>query len=85
MSVPIPAAVPQSTVDRRSRVCAVFGEPYDELEWAMQKVESGKSEEHFSGREKEVMAIYSRLNAANRHKMLAIPVCEVSEELKARD
>ena len=62
-----------------------LGASYDELEWAMKQVESGKSEEHFSGREKEVMAIYSRLNAANRHKMLAIPVCEVSEELKARD
>ena len=62
-----------------------LGASYDELEWAMQQVESGKSAEDFSDRKKEVMAIYGRLNAANRHKMLAIPVCLVSEELKARD
>jgi NAD+ synthase len=59
-----------------------LGASYDELEWAMRQVDSGKSVEDFSGREKEVFAIYKRLNAANRHKMLPIPVCPVSEELK---
>lgn len=61
-----------------------LGASYDELEWAMLQAESGKSAEDFSGREKEVYAIYSKLNAANRHKMVAIPVCEVSEELKEK-
>ncbi len=59
-----------------------LGASYDELEWAMQQVESGKSVEDFSGREKEVFEIFRNLNAANRHKMVAIPVCKLSEELK---
>ena len=59
-----------------------LGASYDELEWAMQEVESGKSVEDFSGREKEVFSIFKKLNAANRHKMVAIPVCKISDELK---
>jgi NAD+ synthase len=59
-----------------------LGASYDELEWAMHQVESGKSVEDFSGREKEVFSIFKKLNAANRHKMVAIPVCKISDELK---
>ena len=59
-----------------------LGASYDELEWAMQQVGLGNSEEDFSGRQKEVMGIYLRLNRANRHKMVEIPVCPVGEELK---
>jgi NAD+ synthase len=60
-----------------------LGASYDELEWAMQQAESGRSIDDFSGREKEVLSIYNNLNRANRHKMLPIPVCEVSDDLKA--
>ncbi|MFT7113571.1 MAG: NAD+ synthase [Candidatus Azotimanducaceae bacterium] len=56
-----------------------IGASYPELEWAM----------HFSGdmnavteRQKEVWAIYTRLNKANQHKMHPIPVCVIPSELK---
>lgn len=52
-----------------------IGASYDELEWAMAQVEISKTPEDFSGREQEVMRIYTRLNRINQHKMLPIPVC----------
>jgi NAD+ synthase len=52
-----------------------LGASYDELEWAMNENEAGKSANDFTGREKEVFEIYKRLNNANKHKMNAIPVC----------
>ena len=62
-----------------------LGANYDELEWAMMQHDAGKKTEDFSGREKEVMQIYLKLNRANRHKMEPIPVCEIGEEIKALD
>lgn len=59
-----------------------IGASYDELEWAMQQLDSGKELTDFSGREKEVFSIYTRLHNANRHKMIAIPVCEIPQEVK---
>ncbi len=54
-----------------------LGASYDELEWAMLADEKGSKINDFEGREKEVFEIYKRLNKANQHKMVAIPVCEV--------
>jgi NAD+ synthase len=48
----------------------------------MQQYDSGKKESDFKDRELEVFNIYSRLHIANLHKMLPIPVCEISAELK---
>lgn len=59
-----------------------LGASYDELEWAMEAYENGKKADHFSGREREVFEIYRRLNTANRHKMVPIPVCEIPVHLK---
>ncbi len=59
-----------------------IGASYDELEWAMQMQDAGKTAEDFSGREKEVYKIYIRLNTINQHKMVPIPVCEIPKELK---
>lgn len=59
-----------------------LGASYDELEWAMQKMEEGKTAEDFEGRQREVFDIYQRLNSANQHKMLPIPVCEIPVHLK---
>lgn len=59
-----------------------IGASYDELEWAMKMQEENKSPEDFSGRKKEVLKIYSRLNKANQHKMKPIPVCEIPLRLK---
>ncbi|WP_334055891.1 NAD(+) synthase [Polaribacter sp. P097] len=59
-----------------------IGASYDELEWAMNMQDEGKSENDFSGRELEVYKIYTRLNRINQHKMQPIPVCEIPEDLK---
>jgi NAD+ synthase len=60
-----------------------IGASYPELEWAM-KYEESKPEanEILSERQKEVLAIYRRMNAANQHKMKPIPVCVVPKEMK---
>lgn len=59
-----------------------IGASYDELEWAMGEIENGKRATDFTGRERDVFEIYSRLNTINQHKMLPIPVCEIPENLK---
>lgn len=55
-----------------------IGASYDELEWAM---EFKGNEEHLSTREQEVLKIYRNFHAANKHKMLPIPVCEIPKNL----
>ena len=62
-----------------------LGANYDELEWAMAQQDAGQGPESFTGRDREVMEIYVKLNRSNRHKMEPIPVCEISEQLKAHD
>jgi NAD+ synthase len=59
-----------------------LGASYDELEWAMNALDSGKLTNDFSDREKEVFEIFIRLNTQNKHKMNAIPVCFIPEEIK---
>ena len=59
-----------------------IGASYPELEWAMTQVEMGKTAADFEGREQTVFEIYSRYNAANKHKMNPIPVCEIPDDLK---
>lgn len=62
-----------------------IGASYPELEWAMKQQELGKIENDFSGREAEVMNIYFRLNRANQHKMLPIPICEIPSTFKIKN
>ncbi|WP_273087832.1 NAD(+) synthase [Capnocytophaga gingivalis] len=57
-----------------------LGATYDELEWAMRLVESGAEETHLTPRQSQVLAIFKRLNKANQHKMVPIPVCRVKNE-----
>jgi len=59
-----------------------LGASYDELEWAMTEWSKNRTASEFSGREKEVFEIFVRLNNANRHKMIPIPVCEIPSNLK---
>ena len=59
-----------------------IGATYPELEWAMEYDEADQPEASLSEREKEVLAIYTRLNRANQHKMNPIPVCEIPADLK---
>ena len=58
-----------------------LGASYSELEWAMENFNSSDLSE-FSLRQREVIAIYNRLNKVNQHKMLPIPVCEIPKEFK---
>ncbi len=59
-----------------------IGATYDELEWAMQMQENGKTINDFEGRKQEVFRIYTKRNRANKHKMVPIPVCIIPKELK---
>ncbi|MFO7837895.1 MAG: NAD(+) synthase [Desulfosalsimonadaceae bacterium] len=59
-----------------------IGASYDELEWAMRFLEAPADEARLGNRQQEVLSIYRRLHAANRHKMTPIPVAEIPEELK---
>lgn len=54
-----------------------LGASYDELEWAMLQNEAGNRAEKFSGRQREVFDIFTRLNRANLHKVNPIPVCTI--------
>lgn len=59
-----------------------IGASYPELEWAMTMKEKGKTIEDFEGRQKEIFDIFLKRNAANKHKMAPIPVCEIPKHLK---
>ncbi|WP_438972826.1 NAD(+) synthase [Polaribacter sp.] len=57
-----------------------LGASYDELEWAMNMQNLKKDENDFTGRQKEVFKIYSKLNSTNQHKMKPIPVCIIPKD-----
>ena len=56
-----------------------IGASYPELEWAMD-FEGDKTD--LTQRQIEVLDIYRKLHAINKHKMTAIPVCFIPEGLK---
>lgn len=56
-----------------------IGATYPELEWAM--LFHG-NENELTSRQQEVLTIYRRLNTANKHKMLPIPVCFIPDEVR---
>jgi len=56
-----------------------LGASYPELEWAMA---FNGDESGLDNRQREVLAIYRRLNTANRHKMDPIPVCLIPDALR---
>ncbi|MDN3493827.1 NAD(+) synthase [Winogradskyella bathintestinalis] len=59
-----------------------IGASYPELEWAMQMKDEGKTRTDFEGRNREVFDIFMRYNTSNKHKMIAIPICEIPSNLK---
>lgn len=59
-----------------------IGANYDELEWAMNMQEKGKTDADFKDRELTVFKIYTRYNNRNQHKMNPIPVCKIPENFK---
>lgn len=56
-----------------------IGASYPELECAMGYEGDAAA---LTGRQAEVMAIFRRLNAANHHKMVPIPVCVIPDALR---
>ncbi len=59
-----------------------IGASYPELEWAMAMDDAGKTADDFTGRERDVFAIYKRFNTSNKHKMDPIPICVIPNNLK---
>ena len=51
-----------------------IGATYEELEWAMDYVESNLQSGNLSVRQNEVLEIYTTLNRKNKHKMVEIPI-----------
>lgn len=49
-----------------------IGASYEELEWAMENINS--SESFLTDRQKQVIKIYQIYNSKNKHKMISIPV-----------
>jgi NAD+ synthase len=60
-----------------------IGASYPELEWAMRFTDENGDEGGLDTRQREVLTIYRRFNQTNRHKMEAIPVCHIPNDLKA--
>ena len=56
-----------------------IGASYPELEWAM-AFDGDKN--IITAREKQVLQIYTKMNRGNQHKMHAIPVCTIPQNLK---
>ena len=64
-----------------------IGATYDELEWAMNYVDSDKSKQGqitLTDRQKTVLDIYNQRHAANLHKMVEIPRCIIPDALKGK-
>ncbi|HEX8517759.1 MAG TPA: NAD(+) synthase [Bacteroidia bacterium] len=59
-----------------------IGASYDELEWAMRHLEKPGDNTGLTERQQAVLEIYKRMNTANRHKMVAVPVCLIPKEMK---
>ena len=59
-----------------------IGATYNELEWAMNFIAKPHDFSTLSSRQEKVLDIYTRMNKANQHKMVPIPVCIIPDELK---
>ncbi len=59
-----------------------IGATYDELEWAMKFIANPHDFSTLNERQKTVLDIFTRMNNANQHKMIPIPVCIIPEQLK---
>ena len=58
-----------------------IGASYAELEWAM-AAEADKETDTLTERQIEVLSIYHRFNAQNKHKMGPIPVVKIPDKLR---
>ena len=58
-----------------------IGASYAELEWAMAATK-GQKTKTLTARQRDVLAIFHRFQAQNRHKMDPIPVIKIPDELR---
>ena len=58
-----------------------IGATYAELEWAM-LAEAHEKTKNLTERQNEVLSIYRRFHAQNRHKMVPIPVIRIPDEFR---
>ena len=56
-----------------------IGATYDELEWAMKNI----NKQELSQKEEKIMNVFKKLNLANKHKMISIPVCKIPKKLRS--
>lgn len=59
-----------------------IGASYHELEWAMENDHVAPSDESLTERQREVLEIYRKMHASNKHKMEPIPVCTIPDALR---
>ena len=62
-----------------------IGAGYDELEWAMAYTaltQEEKKDRILNERQQQVLALFEKLHAANRHKMDPIPICDIPDHLR---
>ncbi|HKL01179.1 MAG TPA: NAD(+) synthase [Desulfotignum sp.] len=62
-----------------------LGASYAELEWAMAHNDLPEAEQKavaLDARQKQVLSLFNKLHAANRHKMDPIPVCAIPDHLR---
>lgn len=59
-----------------------IGASYDELEWAMNFMETPSDVSSLNNRQQTVLDIYNRMHNNNKHKMEPIPVCVIPKELR---
>ncbi len=55
-----------------------IGTTYKELEWAM----NYDNKKPLSKNKEKILNIYKRLNAQNKHKMIAIPICKIPAKFR---
>lgn len=59
-----------------------IGATYDELEWAMKFIANPHDFLTLTARQEIVLDIYTKMNKANQHKMVPVPVCIIPPELR---
>ncbi len=58
-----------------------LGLSYDQIEWAMEKIENKECISEMSEEESKIMEIYLKYNNQNQHKINAIPICKIPKNL----
>ena len=58
-----------------------LGINYNQIEWAMNKIENKHDLKKMTNEELDIIEIYTKYNQKNEHKMKPIPVCKIPKKL----